>query len=775
MAWSSSKGRIRGKIASGGFAQPDNTLAKAIDTGSSLMAQGIMKRAEEERAEERKRKAEAAAAARRHAAAQAKKEEAARKNERQVNAIAARYAVDPSNTQAIDYLRSQVEAFGTSAAALIDADYKDGKIKFPVVEEVREVQGPDVAPDFQVNVDGIEGTVAVDDLEAISAEMLRPEATDDPEATRDSAREQMNILAPVSEIEPEVIRQQGFVVDPNAEKVDIDWMTVDKDSVKNIRRLHDSGQQVLSNKELAVLKIYEDDFAAARDAELTKANLEAVRGLAGKGEDYLQDVVSAPTGQYPADFVSTAQAMLDKKVQTRQAEEQTAALDATISSINSFASMTAPERQNTIDALNALAPKSDKAQLALDAISAMTAEAGVDTKSFYTNVSTVASLEAKIKLAERSLTGNAKTAVLADLNALLEDRKSEETDLGLTEMVFYGNISIGGTPVQAELVLMDSGDYYSTSQQKVYKKSEVSELISQDNQEGLVSDATKIQTAVFNPMLEQRAGIQTLLRQAKTIDDLVKQSDGKVLTFIGGRLPSLVNRIMNEYKSFEAFAASADKGAITQLATQEMPSSAELAELGISANQFARFNSQAIEFAFTYARTGMGQQRTTDQDFQAAFKVVTAGSGYDTYTQSLRELTQKGIKRAVDEHDNFLTHPTLKAAMLRPGATDTYGDMAVPLMDFLASKGSDVEAQIAWANGQGMTQTATDNPPPEASGAGATVSVTAALNNYMSGANMSADKDLYLGTDEENRALLLSILSKKTGLPASLLKQKYEE
>ena len=702
MSYKKTKASLKSRLSSGDFVQQDFSAAQqGIMAGANIIAQG-MKDKYKERREEEKRKAAAAA---KRAAASRKAEKEAQQKLRIATSIATRFGIEPTNTEGMTYVMNEVEIHGTGAIDVIQKDYEDGKLQTPTVEITEDyVTGasPNQAPPMRLspNPDGSPRTTLslgkdIDDLEATD-----PSAAAAARSAAESAFSPQQLYG--GEVQTATTTSQGFKFDPTAKKIDIDWMGVDENSVKNIRRLHNAGQQVLSGKELAVLEIYESDFATAKAAALTQENLEAVRDLAGKDEPYLQDVVNAKPGAFPAVVVATAQSMLTNKIDIRTADEQEDALNATISSINSFASMDAPERQNVIDGLQALASKSPKAQLALDAISAMTAAPSVDTKYFYIGVSTVESLEAKIMLAERSLTGQAKTAVLEDLNQLLTDRKAEKTNLGLTEMVFYGSINVGGTPTQAELVLTDSGDYYSTAQQKIYKKSEVSELISQDNQEGLVSDATKIQTAVFTPMLEQRAGIQTLLRQAKTIDDLVKQSDGKVLTFIGGRLPSLINRIMNEYKSFEAFVAGADKDALAQLVAQEMPTNAELAELGISANEFARFNSQAVEFAFTYARTGMGQQRTTDQDFQAAFKVVTAGSDYATYTQSLRELTQKGIQRAVDEHDKFLTHPTLRAAMLRPGATDAYGDMAVSLMDVLGSKGSDVEAQIAWANGEGM-------------------------------------------------------------------------
>jgi hypothetical protein len=285
--------------------------------------------------------------------------------------------------------------------------------------------------------------------------------------------------------------------------------------------------------------------------------------------------------------------------------------------------------------------------------------------------------------------------------------------------------------------------------------------------------AKKLQSAVFAPMLVQRDGVQSLLSQAKRIDDLVKASDGKVLTFIGGRAPSLIQRIMNEYDSYSAFVKSTTKEDLLRYAREDIPDNDMLKKLGVSADQYARFNSQALEFAFTYARTALGQERTTDNDFKYAYDIVTAGSSYLTYTKSLRGLTSEGVKRAGISHDKFLDMPGLRLALDRPGAAKAYSGINKTLGDYLEGKGPEVAGQLAWAAGEGMpTQKETADITGSGSNAG---SVNGNLNKYLGGSAFSVDKSTYAQASPDDRSLWLGYLSKQLNLPVDLLKQKFEE
>ena len=150
MSLRSTKSRISGKIAAGGFKQPDNTLAKAIDTGAGIMAKGIMKRGEEERQEKREAKKAAAAEARRLAAAQAKKEAAAKKLARNAKVLALDFTGTTDNAEAVTYFQNQLELMDGDVGAVVTSTenrVKSGQLEFvpPTTEMVdTPFQGPNV-------------------------------------------------------------------------------------------------------------------------------------------------------------------------------------------------------------------------------------------------------------------------------------------------------------------------------------------------------------------------------------------------------------------------------------------------------------------------------------------------------------------------------------------------------------------------------------------------------------------------------------------------------
>ena len=156
MSLRSTKSRIQGKIASGGFNQPDNTLAKAIDTGAGIMAQGIMKRGEEKRLEEREAKKAAAAEARRLAAAQAKKEAEAKKLARNAKVLALDFTGTTDNVAAVTYFQNQLELMDGDVGAVVSSTenrVKSGQLEFiaPTTEMVdTPFQGPNVPADPKI-------------------------------------------------------------------------------------------------------------------------------------------------------------------------------------------------------------------------------------------------------------------------------------------------------------------------------------------------------------------------------------------------------------------------------------------------------------------------------------------------------------------------------------------------------------------------------------------------------------------------------------------------
>lgn len=592
MAYRSTKARITGKIKSGGFNQPDNTLAKAIDTGAGIMSKSILKKAEEDRIEAKEEKRRAAAAARSHAAAQAKKEEAARKRERATLAIAASVGVDRENAAAINAIALDVEVFGAGAAMTkVTKDFDDGKFQIPNVDVLGpETQGPDLPSSSAVPVDGLDKPVAIDDLEATSTEMLLSQET------RDSAKQQMAVTSPVSEIKPEVVGQeQGFNYDPAGKKESID--------------------------------------------------LEGLQDLAKMAPTERANLVLALSNSTDPELVATR-----------------------------------------------------------EAIELMTATKGADLSSYFTNISTKPAVEAKKLLVKNSnLSFDDKKSVLEQLDTHLGKIGELTSDLGLTEEKFYADITNeDGTVSSIEVIAKEGGGFYSYSLNKSFKPTDFvpNSILSADNVKEIRSAATTVQDKVVLPLNTRRSDVTDLLRRAASIDEIVRKSDGKVLTLVGGKIPSIIKRIATEYKNLNGFVSdveniSTEAYKIASVA-EDMPSASELTELGISADEYSRFQAQAIEFAYVYARTAMGQERTTDKDFEAAFNVVVAGSDYPTFTKNLRELVNAGYTKAEEAHDLLLTHPSIEAAGMIPNAERAFGEQMVPMSKYL--EGQDIQAQLDWMN-----------------------------------------------------------------------------
>ena len=133
-------------------------------------------------------------------------------------------------------------------------------------------------------------------------------------------------------------------------------------------------------------------------------------------------------------------------------------------------------------------------------------------------------------------------------------------------------------------------------------------LISAENQTELSGAASRVQEKVIAPMNQKRADVVSLFRQASAIDNLVKSSDAKVLTIVGGQIPAFIQRVRNEYSSLESFLKGTEDIRSDIAALSEEPDAETLEaleEIGISADQYSRFKSQVIEFAYTYARTAM--------------------------------------------------------------------------------------------------------------------------------------------------------------------------
>ena len=689
MSWSSSKGRIRGKIASGGFAQPDNSLADAIDTGAGIMAQGIVKRAEEERAEKKRAKAAAAAAARSLAAAQRKKEEEALKTERQVRAISARLGIDADNAEASDYVRSQVEAFGTSAAALIDSDYKAGKISFPTNDVLAEYQGPDVAPDFKVNVDGVDAPVALDDLEAISTEMLLPQET------RDSAREQMAITAPVSELEPEVVGQeQGFVVNPSAEKVDIDWMSVsDEQDVKTLQRLHDSRKQVLSDEDLVILKGFQDDFEAARQNQLVAENREFNQSLLGKSEEELRAITTAGDDVYSAEQRELAQGVLEGKdtrlAETQAKEDSKEALEFR----RSLATMDAEDLKGIIASPDYSAEEKASAEAQLAARPGepfdLTDYDDVKTETLETIIADPNTDPRKVTQLE-ALVNNRKNA------APKVDPKSADY------LITYVDEAGEQQATVAKLSADGSGFVDLTSNQPV-RPVEGTQPLNLALQGEMYDSVVKINTSLIKPLKEQRVAMVTSLDAAVKLDKLAEENP-EILTIVGGKLPALLKRAGVETKAFvDIIKGGGSVEEALSTIDQRFNEYINNSSLGETARSAALFQAEKVKMAFMFAASSLGQsgQGLSDKDFQRALDILDQGSTYETFTQNLRSQMRSVIFRTDTMISDFNEDASVNLLRTLPGSEQVLAGYNQNAQTYAASR--NLGEAFTWVQGQDAT------------------------------------------------------------------------
>lgn len=661
MSYKKTKASLKSRLSSGDFVQQDFSAAQqGIMAGANIIAQG-MKDKYIERREEEKRKAAAAA---RRAAASRTAEKEAQKNLRIATSIATRFGVEPQNTQAMSYIMNEVQIYGKGAVGLIQKDFEDGKFQTPKIDVLGpETQGPDLPSNSTVPVAGLDKPVAIDDLEATSTEMLLPQET------RDSAKQQMDITSPVSEVEPEVVGQaQGFVFDPAGKK----------DSM-NLEELQD----------------------LAKMTPTARKNLEL-----------------------------------------------------------SLSNSTDPELVAT-----------------REAIELMTATKGADLSSYFTNISTKPAVEAKILLVKNSpLSPEDKKSVLDQLDTHLGKIGELTSDLGLTEEKFYADITNeDGTVSSIEVIAKEGGGFYSYSLNKSFKPTDFVEnsILSADNVKEIRSASTAVQDKVVLPMNTRRSDVTDLLRRAASIDELVRKSDGKVLTFIGGKAAQIIARIGKEYKTLNGFVSGvenlSDEAYRISSMEENMPSASELTELGISADEYSRFQAQAIEFAYVYARTAMGQERTTDKDFQAAFDVVVAGSDYATFTKSLRDLVNKGYTAAETQHNLLLTHPSIQAAGMVPNSDRAFGAQMVPLAEYLG--GQDIQAQLDWMNTEYQAPNTENQPsgsaPVTPLSVGQQVSQIKNLDAFLIFENAYNNPDL----DPERRRQLAAELASAQGVSTASVEQ----
>jgi hypothetical protein len=780
MAYKTTKSSIRSRIDAGDFKAPRDWSAaqEGIMAGARIIAGG-MKEEYLERKEEEKRKAAAAA---KKAAEAKKKEQEAKERERKARALAVRLDASPTNSEAISYLTEQLFFFDDNAGTVYTTalkDLEDGRISF-VDKETGPVQGPLLQP---VTEDGLliakDSTVAAltnagpDEKATIQANMDAAIADGGLEAQMNSILDQTGALS-----DEQIASQtyEGLQIDADAKKQEpIDWMTIkDPDQVQQLRRLHASGRSVLSEEDLKVLELYETDIETAKQAKVTAENVDKVRNIAGITDIVeLQAIAEAPDNSiYSEEEVSYAKSMLGKREEAKKKEDTPTNLEL----LTELSKLDETQRKNIISAAND--PKyaeDENLQIAVQTLELMTATDQADLEKYFTGISTVNGTEAAITRVEASQLSQAdKDTVINKLNEHKKKIADETQELGLTDQIFYGQLADG---TRIEVVGKENGGFYSHITAKSYTAAEFmpNTLISAENQTELSGAASRVQEKVIAPMNQKRADVVSLFRQASAIDNLVKSSDAKVLTIVGGQIPAFIQRVRNEYSSLESFLKGTEDIRSDIAALSEEPDAETLEaleEIGISADQYSRFKSQVIEFAYTYARTAMGQQRTTDADFEYAYKTITAGSSYPTYSNSLRELVTRGYQNAKTEHDLLLDHPSIASAELLPNYSSVFGAQMVALDPYLDTTDAGTVREWMQSRVDAPTTTNGDTPSEESDKTPEQI-LEEAVNTYQASPKFTADKQLLSSAPETVKEVLLTNIANSLNIPINLLRPLY--
>ena len=287
-----------------------------------------------------------------------------------------------------------------------------------------------------------------------------------------------------------------------------------------------------------------------------------------------------------------------------------------------------------------------------------------------------------------------KTKLLAVIDTHIADLEALTDDLGLTRQSYFGTVKDGETVVKTEFILRKNGKFYSPTLNKSFANNDVTDLVNVETFNDTMGDATRLQDNTFAKMNKIRASSFELIRRAKNLDDTVK-GNKEVLTFVGGRASAILNRLGLEANTLASFLSGTTDKERTELIKRAALEEANTAEAktimqkaGINAEAFANYYSQVTEFAFSYARSALGQERTTDQDFNKALQIVSAGSSYPVFSNALRGLVKMSVGNSQQMHDEYLDRADLKIAMARPTAGQFYDGVNVPLNDYLVNNKS---------------------------------------------------------------------------------------
>lgn len=708
MAYSATKARIAGKIASGGFNQPDNTLAKAIDTGAGIMAQGIMKRGEEEREEKRIAKREAAAEAKRLAAAQRAKEEEAKKNQRIATSIATRFGIEPTNTAAMAYVINEVEIHGTDAIGVIEKDFDDRKANLTEVEVTEDfVTGarPDQAPPFRFNKPNADGSMRttlsiqpeIDDLEA-TGEITSEEA----KSERDYMLANINPQQlDKGKVQTATTTSQGFAFDPNAKKSEIDWMSVSQTDVGNLRRLHDAGQQVLDDQDLKVLELYETDFAAAEALKTTTANREFNQTIIKEDIEGLQAIIASPDTVYSKEQKAIAQTQLDNKLGLAQKQEDKKAAEKAVEFRRSLVGKDANYLRG-IGASGDYTPQEKAA--AAGQLAALPGEPfnitdydDVKDATLKTIIDDPATDPKKVTALQALLSNRTNTAPKVDT-------KSQDY------LITYLDESGEKQSTVAKMAADGSGFVDLTSLKPVVP-AEGTQPLNMELQSDLYDNIVKINTSLIKPLKEQRVAMVTTLASAKKLDDIAKRSP-EILTVVGGKVPAVLKRVGLETKALvDLFNSNGSIEGTLSTLDQRFNEYINDSSLSGTARDAALFQAEKIKMAFMFAASSLGQsgKGLSNEDFQRALDILDQGSDYTTFSMNMRSQMQSVILMTETQITDF----NEDGSAIALNRLDTSGELLAGYQQnaetYATNRG--LGDAFAWAKSEVDTAPPTTNPP----------------------------------------------------------------
>lgn len=739
------------------YRKKENMAGALLEGFASVYVPTVLKQKEleDKRAyeEEKQRKSRAAAAAKAAKAQEAKDKKLARN----AKILAEEYSGSTNNSEALVYFTQQLQLFDgdvgdvrTSAERMIE----DGRLKFVTKTESRPLQGPDVSSDFQTSLtvgdktyDKVKGgaPITVDALDRIAKDETNSDAI------RDEAGQMSEIFAPVSE-EPNMDTPvEGIEITPfGQQEVKLDYdrlgslddirryemeieaegINLSKDALNIIeqeKKFLETGAVEASIKEAYSDETYTDYKLARLEStpEGRKSDeyiaLQAVKQWhQNQAPKPYSALVSAEAATEAAD-VEELQRKLRVATQMGASEDETAALrneivirrqqettEASTLSVEDKVDLATRSVEELKNIQTALQSDESPEAVAMNTVvgTLLAGKENVNLSEYLTGIGSVNATKERILQItnDTSIEEKTKKSVLDIMKNHLKDLEQDARELKLTDQEYFGEISIKGKPVRVDFVLTEKGEFFSPTLQKTFSRTEVTNPQSVDNFKTMMGNATRLQDNVFAKVIASRTNVEDLLIRAKSLDDIVRTSDASVLTFIGGKASSVIQRLENEVGALDAyFRGNSEediRATITQIVTadaQDKNTQDAMKKVGINADLYARYQSQLIEFAFVYARTGLGQERTTDQDFKAAMNVVAAGSSYPTFTKSLRDLVKKSYEINQVEHDKYLKRPDVLIAVDQPGADKYYADFLIDMNTYMGGQ-QNMQTPIGWMN-----------------------------------------------------------------------------